>query len=130
MQSKINNDVQLGQSLNPLNDVVKVLSVVNFSNLKDVFMKIDKLGKLWKDGTMDFDLIRYLPGMAKISRQCQIYNALPKKAHVSPNYVDKKTLEYNFILVANTCRNFSNMYLCLPIQIILKLIKLPIYLIH
>ena len=40
---------------------------------------------------MDFDMIRYLPGMGKISRQGHIYDALPKKAYASPNYVDKKT---------------------------------------
>ena len=46
MQNKINNDVQVGKSLNPLNDVVKILSVDNSSNLRDVFTNIDKLGKL------------------------------------------------------------------------------------
>lgn len=40
-------------------------------------------------------MIRYLPGMAKISIQVQIYNALPEKTYASPNYVDKKTLEFN-----------------------------------
>ena len=51
MQSKINKDVQLGQSLNPLNDVVKTSSVGNSSDLQDVFTKVDKLKKLWDDGT-------------------------------------------------------------------------------
>ena len=63
-------------------------SVDNSSDLKNVFTKIDKLGKLWKDGIMDFDLIEYIPEMTNISRQGQIYNALPKKAYASPNYVD------------------------------------------
>ena len=30
---------------------------------------MDKLKKLWDGGSMDYDLIRYLPGMAKISRR-------------------------------------------------------------
>ena len=30
-------------------------SVDNSSDLKNVFTKIDKLGKLWKDGIIDFD---------------------------------------------------------------------------
>ena len=42
---------------------------------------------------MDFDLIRYLPGMVKIPRQGQVYNKPPKKVYASPNFVDKKTLE-------------------------------------
>ena len=79
MQNKVNNDVLLGQSLNPVNDVVKVLSVDKLSDPQDAFTKIDKLKKLWDDGTMDFDLISYLLGVAKISRQGQIYNTLPKR---------------------------------------------------
>ena len=117
MQSKINNDVQLGQSLNPLNDVVKTSSVGNSSDLQDVFTKVYKLKKLWDDGTIDFDLIRYLPGMAKILRQGQIYNALPKKAYISPNWSDMKTFECNVILAANTAIYFNNMYLCILMQI-------------
>ena len=66
-----------------LNDVVKVLSVDNASDLKDVFTKIDKLGKLLKDASIGSDLIRYLSGMTKISMKVQIYNALLKKAYVS-----------------------------------------------
>ena len=35
---------------------------------------------MWDNGTMDFDLIRHLPGMANISMKDQIYNVLPKKS--------------------------------------------------
>ena len=117
LQSKINNDVHLGQSLNPLNDVAKVSSVDNSSDLQDDFTKIDKLKKLWDDETTDFDLIRYLPGITKISRQEQIYNTLPKKPYASPNWSDMKTFEFNLILAANTATNFNNMHLCIPMQI-------------
>ena len=40
MQSKIDNEIQFGQALNPLNNIVKVSSVDNLSDLKDVFTKI------------------------------------------------------------------------------------------
>ena len=65
MHSKINNEVQFGQALNPLKSIAKVWSIDNASDLQDVFIKIDKLKKLWNNGNMDYDLIRYLPGMAK-----------------------------------------------------------------
>ena len=70
-QSKINNEVQFGQALNPLKNVAEVSSIDNTSDLQNVFTKIDKLKKLWDDGSMDYDLIRYLSGMAKTSRQLQ-----------------------------------------------------------
>ena len=69
MQSKINSKVQFGQALNPLKNLAKVSSIGNTSELQDVFTKIDKLKKLWDGGSMDYDLIGYILGTAKISRQ-------------------------------------------------------------
>ena len=84
MPSKISNNVQLSQSLISLNDVVKfwALTILPFENM--FLQKLVNLGKLCKDKTMDFYLIKYLPGMTKISRHGQIYNALTKKAYASP----------------------------------------------
>ena len=65
MQSKINNEVQFGQALNPLKNLAKVSSIDKSSDLQDAFTKIDNIKKLWDDGSMDYDLIRYLPGMVK-----------------------------------------------------------------
>ena len=43
MQREISNNIQLGETLNLLNDVSAVSSIENTSNLKDVFGKVDKL---------------------------------------------------------------------------------------
>ena len=117
MRSKIDNEVQISQALNLLKNVAKVSSVDNTSDLKDVFTKGDKLKKLWDDGSMDYDLIRYLPGMAKISRQGKIYNAHPQRVYASPNWSDLRTFEFNMLLTANTRTNLKNMHLCIPMQI-------------
>ena len=53
MQREISNAIQLGETLNPLNDVSAVLSIDNTSKLKDVLGKVDKLGDLWDKGTTD-----------------------------------------------------------------------------
>ena len=99
MQSKIDNEVQFARSLNTLKNVAKVSSVDNRSDLKDVFTKIDKLKKLWDDGSMEYDLIRYLPSMAEISRQVKIYNVHPQKVYVSPNWSHLRTFEFNILLL-------------------------------
>ena len=117
MQSRINNEVQFGQALNPLKNVAQVSSIDNTSDLQDVFTKIDKLKKLWDDRSMDYDLIRYLPGMAKISRQGQIYSVHPQRVYASPNWSDLKTFEFSMLLTADTATNFNNMHLCIPLQI-------------
>ena len=83
-------------------------SIDNTSDLKDVFTKIDKLKKLWDDGNMDYEVIRYLPGMTKISRQGQIYSVHPKRIYSSCNWPDLRTFEFNMLLTADTATNFNN----------------------
>ena len=117
MQSKINNEVQFGQVLNLLKNVAKVSSIDNTSDLQDVFIKTDKLQKLWDDASMNYDLIRYLPGMAKISRQGQIHSVHPQRVYASPNWSDLRTFEFNMFLTADTATNFNNIYVCIPLQI-------------
>ena len=46
MHREISNKIQLGNILNPLNNVSAVSSIDNTSNLKDLFGKVDKLGDL------------------------------------------------------------------------------------
>ena len=72
MQTEISNKIQLGETLNPLNDVSAVSSIDNTCNLKDVFGKVDKLGDLCDKGTADASLIRYIPGLTNVSRQGKI----------------------------------------------------------
>ena len=68
MQREISNQIQLGETMNPLNGISAVLSIDNTSNLKYLFGKVDKLGDLWDRGQADAIFIRYIPGLSKISR--------------------------------------------------------------
>ena len=79
MQRELSKKVQLGENLSPLKDLPKVLAIDNTSDLKDVFRKVNKLCNLREDSKMDYNLIKYLPGLATVSRQRQIYNIIPKK---------------------------------------------------
>ena len=90
MQREISNKVQPGENFNPLKDLPKVPAIDNISDLKDVFQKVDKLSNPWEDSKMEYNLIRYLPGLAIVSRQGKIYNIIPKIAYASSNYTDKK----------------------------------------
>ena len=117
MQREISNKIQLGETLNPLNDVSANSSIDNTSNLKDVFGKVDKLGDLWDRGQADASLIRYIPGLSNVSRQGKIFNIVPKKAYVTSTYTDKNKLEFTIELAANTHTNYSSMCIVIPIQI-------------
>ena len=94
MQREISNKIQLGETLNPLNDVSAVSSIDNTSKLKDVFGKVDKLGDLWDRGQADPSLIRCIPGLSNVSRQGKTFNIVPKKAYATSTYTNKKTLEF------------------------------------
>ena len=117
MQSKVNNGVQFGLALNLSNNVAKISGVNNATYLQDVFPKIVNLKKLGDDGSMDYDLIRYLPEMAKISRQCKIYNAHSQSVYAAPGWSHLRTFEFSMLLTANTTAHFNNMHLCIPMQI-------------
>ena len=65
-------------------------------------------------GRMDYDFIRYLPGMEKISRQGQIY---PQRVYASPGWSYLRTFEFSMLLTADTATDFDNMHLCIPMQI-------------
>ena len=117
MQREISNKVPLGENLNPLKNLPKSPTVDNKSDLKDVFRKVNKLGNIWEDSKMDYNLIRYLPGLATVSRQGEIYNITPKRAYALSNYTDKKSLEFNLLLAANTYTNYSSLMIVLPIYI-------------
>ena len=77
MQREISNKIQLGETLNLLNNVSAVSSIDNTSNLKDVFGKVDKLGDLCDKGQADASLIRYIPGLSNVLRQRKIFNIAP-----------------------------------------------------
>ena len=115
MQRKIDNKIQLGDTLNPLNDVSAVSSIDNASKLKYVFGKIGKLGDLWDRGKADASIIRQLPGASEASRLVKMFKIVPKKAYASSTYTDKKTLEFTIELAANRYTNYSMMAIVLPI---------------
>ena len=79
IKREISNKNQLGETLNPLNNISVVSFIDKPSNLKDVFGKVDKLGDLWEKGTADASLIRYIPGLSNVSRQGKIFNIVLKK---------------------------------------------------
>ena len=117
MQTEISNKMQLGKTLNPLNNISGVSSIDNTSNLKDVFGKVDKLEDLWDKGTADASSISYIPGSTNVLRQEKIFNIVPKKCAQHQHTPIKKILEFLIELAANTHTNYSSICIVLPIQI-------------
>ena len=66
---------------------------------------------------MDYDLIRYLPDMAKISGQGQICSVHPHSVYASSDWSDLRTFEFNMLLTTDTATSFNNIHLSIPLQI-------------
>ena len=94
MQKAISNEIQIGDTLNPLDDYAGVLSINDEGTLENLIGKVDKVQGFLKAGKADGDLSRYFPNILPITRQSQIANELPKKAYTSVTYSDKKQLEF------------------------------------
>ena len=120
MEAPISNNIQLGDTLNPLKDYAGVPSINDEGTLENLYEKVDKVTNFMKTGKGDGDLARYFPNILPIRRQSQIAGELPRKAYASVTYTDKKQLEFVLKLTANTYSNYSTMEICLPLQFYAK----------
>ena len=88
MQRKISNKIQLGETLNPLQDYGGVPAVDDEGNLENLYSKVDKIGAFWKTGKADEDLSRYIRNILPVTRQNHIAGTIPRKAFASVTYSD------------------------------------------
>ena len=117
MQRQIQNEPPQAQALNPLKDAMKAESIDYSTDVNNMINKIENLEKLYETSKMDFNLIRYIPGLTNIAYLGQFYSVQTKRKYASETYVQKNDLEFGTILSSNEYTNFNNMHLCLPIKI-------------
>ena len=123
MQKAISNKIQLGDTLNPLNDYAGVPSINVEETLKNLIGKVDKLRGFLKTGKADEHLSIHFPNILPITRQSKVAGKLPRKAFTSITYSDKKQLEFILDLTTNTYSNCSTMEICLPLKFTKKSYK-------
>ena len=114
MQKAISNKIQLGETLNPLDDYAGIPSINDRGMLENLIEKVDKARGFMKTGKADGDLSRYFRNILPTTRQSQIAGELPRKAYAS--VTNKKQLKFISDLTANTYSNFSTMEICLPLK--------------
>ena len=68
MQKAISNKIQLGDTLNPLDDYAGVPSINDEGTLENLIGKVDKVRGFLKTGKADGDLSRYFPNILPITR--------------------------------------------------------------
>ena len=117
MQRQIQNELHQAQALNPLKDMTKAESIDYSSDVKKMLNKVENLEKLYEAGKMDFNLLRYIPGLANTAYQEQIYYLQTKQKFASETYAQKNNVECEIILPTNEYTNFNNMHLFPPKKI-------------
>ena len=119
-QKLIQNRIEFGQNLNPLDDYAGVPAIKDDGNLQTLINKVDKVSKFWKTGKADSDLTRYLPNVLPVTRQNLIAGIDPRQAYASETYTDKKNLDFTINLAPNTYTNYATMAIVLPVQFVKK----------
>ena len=119
-QKPIQNKINFGQNLNPLDDYAGVPSINDDGNLQTLINKVDKVSKFWKTGKADRDLIRYIPNVLPVTRQDLIAGIDPRQAYANETYTDKKTLEFKINLAPNAYTNYATMEIVLPVWFVKK----------
>ena len=66
---------------------------------------------------MDFNLIKYIPGLADCEAQGQVDSFNTRRKHVDETYKNKDSLEFNIQFNANHYTNFNSIHIRLPIKI-------------
>ena len=85
----------------------------DFDNL---YSRMDTFDKFFKTGKISYNMLKYIPGLAKIGYQGQLSGTETKRKYADESYKNKKVIEFNVQLTANHYTNFQNvhqlMYFC------------------
>ena len=100
MQKTVPN-YPLPTSLNPLKEAVSVSTVDYSAEFDGLYKRLSGVETLLEKIKAPGELIRYLPGLAKLLYQGQLKGTLPKKAYADDTYKDLKTAEFSMQLSAN-----------------------------
>ena len=72
--------------------VYKVDYPADFDNL---YSKMDDFGKFFRIGKVSYNMLIYLPGLAKVGYQGQIHSTETKRKYADDTYKNKKVIEFN-----------------------------------
>ena len=104
-------------SLNPLKDAVGVSAVDYSAKFDGLYKRLSNVETLSEKKKAPGELIRYLPGLAKLLYQGQLKGTLLIKGYADDTYKDLKTAEFTIQLLANQYMNFHSVHLVFPLKI-------------
>ena len=104
-------------TLNPLKDAAKVDKIDYSADFDNLSSKMDDFHKFFKNGKISYNMLKYIPGLAKAAYQGQLEKTETKRKYADDSYKGKKVIEFNIQLAGNQYTNFHKTHLCFPIKI-------------
>ena len=101
---------------NVLKHAAKVEPIDYSAEFDKLYTRMDNFWKLYNDGQMSADVVRYLPGSAKAACQEQIKSIETKRKYADDTYKGLKVIEFPIVLTKNHYINFQNRYLYFPLK--------------
>ena len=102
--------------LNPLKDSAKVEAVDYSADFQNLYSGVDDFIKLYDEGQLPYNMVRYIPGLTKLTYQGQMDSTEAKRKYADDTYKNKKVIEFNIVLTNNHYTNFQNMHLCFSLK--------------
>ena len=104
-------------ALNPLKDAAQVDEIDYTADFDNLFSRMDDFDKFFKTGKISYNMLKYIPSLAKSVYQGQLYSTETKRKYADDTYIGKKVIEFNVQLTANHYSNFQNVHLCLTMKV-------------
>ena len=104
-------------TLNPLKDAAKVDKIDYSADFDNLSSKMDDFHKFFKNGKISYNMLKYIPGLAKAAYQGQLEKTETKRKYADDSYKGKKVIEFNIQPAGNQYTNFHKTHLCFPIKI-------------
>ena len=98
-------------TLNPLKYMAQVDEINYTADFDNLCSRMDDFDKFFRTGKISYNMLKYIPGLAKIGYQEQLHSTETKRKYADESYKNKKLIECNVQLTANHYTNFQNVYL-------------------
>ena len=104
-------------TLNPLKDARQLDEIDYRTDFDHLFSRMDDFDKFFKTGKRSYNMLKYIPGLAKLDYHGRLYSTETKRMYADDTYKGKKAVEATVQLMANHYSNFQNVHLCFGMKI-------------
>ena len=98
-------------TLNPLKDAAKDDEIDYSADFDNSFSKMDYFDNFFRNGKISYNMLKYIPGLAKAAYQGQLEKRKTKRKYADDSYKDKKVIDLNMQLAGNQYTSFHNIHL-------------------